>query len=116
MPGVRTSQAERRFVAFARLWKVGTALSADWRRPSRSRVRIGGFEGGVNGCRDSNGWDGGGTFLCLGWVFGGVEGELWEFGCVLRPDKAGPLDSPFDSAQGRLGRLSPHGLFARYPA
>jgi hypothetical protein len=35
MPGVRLNQAERRFKAFVVLLKVGTALSADWMRPSR---------------------------------------------------------------------------------
>jgi hypothetical protein len=34
-PGVRPSQAERRFVPF-NCGRVGTALSADWKRPSRS--------------------------------------------------------------------------------
>src|SRR5262249_10539041 len=33
-PGVRSCQAERRFVLFEREW-VGTALSADWMRPVR---------------------------------------------------------------------------------
>src|SRR5262245_57029112 len=41
MPGVRTNQAERRFVTFDVLCKVGTALSADWMRPSRSPRSIG---------------------------------------------------------------------------
>src|SRR5262245_25127799 len=41
MPGVRTYQAERRFVTFDELCKVGTALSADWMRPSRSPHSIG---------------------------------------------------------------------------
>jgi hypothetical protein len=36
VPGVRTNQAERRFVTFNILGWVGTALSADWMRPSRS--------------------------------------------------------------------------------
>lgn len=27
---------------------------------------------------------------------------------TLRPDEAGPLDSPFGFAQGKLGGLSPH--------
>src|ERR1700761_46632 len=35
-PGVRPRQAERRFVDFS-LFQVGTALSADWMRPSRWR-------------------------------------------------------------------------------
>ena len=35
MPGVRTNQAERRFVAFSWSPWVGTALSADWTRPQR---------------------------------------------------------------------------------
>ena len=35
VPGVRTNQAERRFVTFVLLFKVGTALSADWMRPLR---------------------------------------------------------------------------------
>jgi hypothetical protein len=35
MPGARTGQAERRFVTFELLKWVGTALSADWMRPSR---------------------------------------------------------------------------------
>src|SRR5215467_12331222 len=34
-PGVRPNQAERRIVTFVELCKVGTALSADWMRPSR---------------------------------------------------------------------------------
>ena len=34
-PGVRPNQAERRFVTFETLRQVGTALSADWMRPSR---------------------------------------------------------------------------------
>jgi hypothetical protein len=34
-------QAERRFVTFDVLYKVGTALSADWMRPSRSPRSIG---------------------------------------------------------------------------
>jgi hypothetical protein len=34
-PGVRQSQAERRFAKLAVLRKVGIALSADWLRPSR---------------------------------------------------------------------------------
>ena len=32
-PGVRTNQAERRFVSFKSILWVGTALSADWMRP-----------------------------------------------------------------------------------
>src|SRR5579883_2172228 len=35
VPGVRPNQAERRFVTFVLLFKVGTALSADWMRPLR---------------------------------------------------------------------------------
>src|SRR6185295_9803495 len=35
VPGVRTDQAERRFVSFEALWQVGTALSADGKRPAR---------------------------------------------------------------------------------
>jgi len=35
VPGVRPNQAERRFVTFILLFKVGTALSADWMRPLR---------------------------------------------------------------------------------
>jgi len=35
MPGVPTSQAERRFVTFDVGLKVATTLSADWIRPSR---------------------------------------------------------------------------------
>src|SRR5262245_15924640 len=41
MPGVRTNQAERRFATFDLFCKVGTALSADWMRPSRSPRSIG---------------------------------------------------------------------------
>src|SRR5262245_14805151 len=41
MPGVRMYQAERRFVTFDLLCKVGTALPADWMRPSRSARSIG---------------------------------------------------------------------------
>src|SRR6516164_4083892 len=33
LPGVRTNQAERRFVTFGVFGWVGTALSADWMRP-----------------------------------------------------------------------------------
>jgi hypothetical protein len=39
-PGVRPNQAERRFVTFEMKRKVGTALSADWMRPSRCSQRI----------------------------------------------------------------------------
>ena len=35
VPGVRANQAERRPVTFVVLFKVGTALSADWMRPLR---------------------------------------------------------------------------------
>jgi hypothetical protein len=35
MSGVRSGQAERRFVTFELFEWVGTALSADWMRPSR---------------------------------------------------------------------------------
>jgi hypothetical protein len=37
-PGVRPNQAERRFVTFVVLFKVGTALSADWMRPFALRL------------------------------------------------------------------------------
>jgi hypothetical protein len=39
-PGVRPNQADRRFVTFEMNRKVGTALSADWMRPSRYSQRI----------------------------------------------------------------------------
>src|SRR5881398_4121898 len=40
-PGVRSCQAERSFVLLGLLSGVGTALSADWRRPLRSCCSLG---------------------------------------------------------------------------
>ena len=47
VPGVRPNQAERRFVAFVFV-KVGTALSADWMRPSRVGASLIISDGEVN--------------------------------------------------------------------